>query len=238
MEAPAGKTATVKVNAGAPVASTSSAQVGPGTAGSPTDVTITLRDAVGQSGDRCGREDRGHRERREQRERPRGETGGGAYVFRYTPLVAGTDLVRVRVGGADVPGSPFSSAVSPGPADAGHTTADRAGELRLLHRTFTVTVRDAQGNLRRPWRGRGGHHRRGRSRSVVTDNGNGIYSADIRSAAQFGTLYRDHHGQRGGDKWKSVHDVQGVLAAVDPVAGRDAILPPPALVVKLVDTLS
>ncbi len=170
-----GQTATVTVNAGRPVASLSSAQVGPGTAGAPTQVTISLRDAsnnpVAGAGDKIsvtvsGANTAGG---------PVSETGGGNYTFSYTPVTTGTDQVRVRVDGTDVPGSPFSSAVSAGPADAAHTTANVPRNF-LFATTITVTAKDANDNLLN----RGGDvvaitYEAG---SVpVTDNGDGTYQA-------------------------------------------------------------
>ena len=73
------------------------------------------------------------------------ETGGGNYTFSYTPVTTGTDQVRVQVNGSDVPGSPFSSTVSAGPADAAHTTANVPQNF-LFSTTITVTAKDANDN--------------------------------------------------------------------------------------------
>lgn len=171
----AGQTATVTVNAGQPVASASSAQVGAGTAGAATQVTITLRDAsnnpVTGAGDKISVTVSGAN----TASGPVSETGGGAYTFSYTPLKTGTDQVRVRVSGSDVPGSPFSSTVSAGPADAAHTTAN-VPRTFLFATAITVTAKDANDNPLN----RGGDvvaitYEAGSV--AVTDNGDGTYKA-------------------------------------------------------------
>ncbi len=171
----AGKTATVKVAAGPPVASTSSAQVGPGTAGTPTDVVVSLRDAFGNPVTNAAGTISVPVSGANTTNGAVTEIGGGDYRARYTPLTSGTDQVRVLVDGADVPGSPFSSVVSPGPADAGKSTAN-VPQTFFFSTTITVTTVDAQGNLL----GRGGDtvaisYEGGPV--TVTDNGNGTYTA-------------------------------------------------------------
>jgi hypothetical protein len=183
----AGKTATVKVNAGTPVAGNSSAQVGAGTAGQQTEVTITLRDASGNPVTGAPGSIAVTVSGANNASGPVTETGGGGYVFRYTPVVTGTDQVRVLVGGADVPGSPFSSMVGAGPADGAQTTADVPSSFNFSA-AITVTARDAGGNLL----GRGGDavamsYEEGAV--SVTDNGNGTYSATFSPSAQFTTYH-------------------------------------------------
>ena len=177
------QTATVTVTAGPPVASASSAQVGAGTAGAATSVTINLRDAsgnpvtggAGKIAVNVGGANSGGG--------AVSETGNGAYVFTYTPLKAGTDQIRIRVDGTDIPGSPFSSAVSPGPANAAHTTASVGDATFFNPATFIVTVRDAQDNPL----GHGGDavavnvDRQGAL--TVSDNGDGTYSATFAPTA-------------------------------------------------------
>jgi hypothetical protein len=182
-----GKSATVKVAAGDPVASNSSAEVGGGTSGRQTEVRITLRDAsnnpvAGAPGSIAVSVSGAN-----NASGPVSDAGGGGYVFRYTPVVAGTDQVRVQVNGADVPGSPFSSTVSPGAADGGQTTAVVPASFNFSA-PITVTARDANGNLL---------NRGGDAVSIsseegavgVTDNGNGTYSATFAPSAQFTTYH-------------------------------------------------
>jgi adhesin/invasin len=139
--------ATVTVVPGAPVASASAAAVPAGTAGTPTQIGVTLKDqfgnpvpgAAGQitvavSGANpvagVDIEDR----------------GGGAYHAGYRPVHIGVDQVDVRVGGQAVPGSPFSSAVSPGAPDPGRTTADVPDGTFGQTLEFVVHVADSEGN--------------------------------------------------------------------------------------------
>jgi hypothetical protein len=80
------------------------------------------------------------------------DQGGGAYRVSYTPLVAGTDQITVRVDGTPVPGSPFASVVAPGAASPATTTAAVPALWRLFVDSgdvpVVITVRDAQGNVR------------------------------------------------------------------------------------------
>jgi hypothetical protein len=140
-------TATVNVVAGPPDAARASASVPNGSAGSATQIQVTLQDqfgnpvagAAGQiavavsganSNGRVSVSDR----------------GGGTYVASYTPTEVGTDQVDVRVGGAPVPGSPFSSTVVAGAADPEHTTADVPDGLFAQPLEIVVHVADALGN--------------------------------------------------------------------------------------------
>jgi hypothetical protein len=175
------QTATVTVVAGAPVAGNSSASVPNGTAGVATTMSILLKDAIGNavagaagsigvvisgpnSGTAVSLED----------------LGGGQYRAAYTPTVAGNDLVDIRVGGAPIPGSPFTSAVAPGLVSPGASTATvtRSGDL-FANINVVVTARDAQGNPT----GRGGDivliSVNGSSPVTATDRGNGTYDAAI-----------------------------------------------------------
>ena len=117
------QTATVTVAAGPPVASASTAQVGPGTAGAATVVTVNLFDAAGNPVTGAAAKIQVNVGGANSGGGPVSETGGGAYAFSYTPAKVGTDQIRIRVDGTDIPGSPFASAVSPGPSDPAHTTA-------------------------------------------------------------------------------------------------------------------
>jgi len=179
----ADQTVTVTVTAGSPVASASTAQVGAGTAGIATDVTIDLRDAAGNPVTGAAGKIQVNVTGANSAGGPVGETGGGAYLFRYTPTRAGLDQVRVRVDGIEVPGSPFSSAVSPGPADAAHTDAAVPAQVSVFGPpvTIVVTARDAENNLV----GHGGDKvvisvDRGQGDLPVTDVGDGTYTATFR----------------------------------------------------------
>ena len=171
------QTATVTVTAGPPDASASSAQVGPGTAGAATSVAITLHDAAGNPVPGAAGKVSVNVGGANSAGGPVNDTGGGTYVFTYTPVRTGTDEIRVRVDGADVAGTPLSSVVSAGPSDPGHTTADLPSATLFNPTTFTVSVRDAQGNPV----GHGGDavviNVETFGGQVVTDNGDGTYRA-------------------------------------------------------------
>jgi hypothetical protein len=144
----------VAVSPGPPAAERSSASVSEGRAGEATSITIRLRDefdtdvegaaeqiavSVDGANPLSGLEV--------------SDEGGGSYSASYVPTRTGSDVIDVRVAGASLPGSPYTSVVSPGPADPSTTTAvvTRAGVFFSLV-TVEVTTRDAHGNLL----GRGG----------------------------------------------------------------------------------
>jgi Invasin, domain 3/Bacterial Ig-like domain (group 1) len=183
------QTAKVTVTAGPPVASNSSAEVGPGTAGAPTQVTINLKDAAGNPVTGAANKISVSVGGANNASGPASETGGGAYVFSYTPTAVGTDEVTVKVDGVGVPGSPFSSAVSPGPADAAKSQASVQPNW-IFATTFSVTVFDAQGNAI----GHGGENVAMSIEEVgqlpVTDNGDGTYSANFAPGSA-GTYHLD-----------------------------------------------
>ncbi len=170
--------ATVNVVAGAPDASRASASVGNGTAGSPTQVQIALQDqfgnpAAGAAGQIAvsvsGTNSTGNL--------PVTDQGGGSYVATYTPTEVGTDQIDVRVGGAEVPGSPLTSTVAPGAADPEQTTADVPDGAFGQPLEIIVHVADAQGNPL----GRGGDQVEVTIENAVTlpvqDRGDGTYRA-------------------------------------------------------------
>jgi hypothetical protein len=169
--------------------------VSAGTAGSATDVEITLQDQFGNPGGgatgqivvsvsganpvaNVGVTDR----------------GGGSYRATYTPVRTGTDQVDVRVAGQPVPGSPFASVVVAGAADPGKTTADVPPDGQYLDPLeIVVHVADAQGNPL----GRGGDLVKVTIQGVadlsVQDNGDGSYRVPRSSLARSWT-FRSTHG--------------------------------------------
>ncbi|MGH3379889.1 MAG: Ig-like domain-containing protein [Actinoallomurus sp.] len=177
------QTATVTVTAGPPVASASTAQVGAGTAGTATAVTINLRDAASNPVTGAAAKIAVNVGGANSGGGTVSETGNGGYLFTYTPLKVGTDQIRIRVDGADIPGSPFSSTISPGAANAAHTTAAVGDATLFQSATFVVTARDAQDNPV----GHGGDavkiNVEQKGDLTVTDNGNGTYSAVFAPSA-------------------------------------------------------
>lgn len=172
------QTATVTVSAGVPAASTSSATVPAGRAGQATTVEILLNDVLGNpvvgaataiALSITGANNVGGVAASDQ--------GGGRYTARYTPRIAGTDQVAIRVSGAALAGSPFSSQVEPGPANPATSTA--AVTASLFGVAAVVTARDAQGNPV----GVGGEtvlvSVDGGTPVTAEDNGNGTYEASV-----------------------------------------------------------
>ncbi|MBA3319430.1 MAG: Ig-like domain-containing protein [Gemmatimonadales bacterium] len=175
------QTATVTVVAGAPVAGNSSASVPNGTAGAATVMSIQLHDAFGNPVEGA----RGSIAVTITGTNPGAavsieEQDGGRYRASYTPRFVGNDLVEVRVSGAGIPGSPFASAVAPGPVSPAASTATvtRSGDL-FANIDVVVTARDAQGNPT----GRGGDvvliTVNGSPPIGAVDRGNGTYDASI-----------------------------------------------------------
>lgn len=171
--------ATVTVGAATPAAANSSATVpGNGTAGQTTVIEIVLRDAFGNLAPGrassialtiSGANNVGTLTATDQ--------GAGRYRVSYNPIVAGVDFVDIRVGGAAVPGSPFTSTVAPGPVSASASTAEVS--WNFFNVNAVVTARDAQGNPV----GVGGDivvvTPSGVAPVTATDQGNGTYVASI-----------------------------------------------------------
>jgi hypothetical protein len=146
---PIAETATVTVAAGTPSATRSGATVPAGAAGQGTTVEIRLRDAQGN--DVAGRASAiavSVSGANPKSSLSVTDQGGGRYTAAYTPTKAGTDRVEVRVSGTAVSGSPFSSAVRAGPADAGGSaaTVPACVEVSQLPARITITAFDAFGN--------------------------------------------------------------------------------------------
>ncbi|MBA3260578.1 MAG: Ig-like domain-containing protein, partial [Gemmatimonadales bacterium] len=140
-------TATVTVTGGSPAAGNSQAGVPNGVAGRATVIEIRLGDAFGNPvAGAPGAIAVAVSGANPATGLPVEEVGGGLYRVRYTPTVAGTDLVSVQVNSAAVTGSPFTSQVAPGPVDPASSTA----QVSRTPSIFTiidvlVTARDAQG---------------------------------------------------------------------------------------------
>eukprot|EP00899_Mesostigma_viride_P003583 jgi/Mesvir1/13225/Mv12753-RA.2 len=103
-----------------------------------------------------------------------------AFVVTYTSATVGTAEVAVRVGGAHIPGSPFNVRVLAGPTSAPSITLagpGATGAVKGVPVAFTITARDAAGNVRT----QGGDDFSvlvpGASSATVRDNGDGTYDA-------------------------------------------------------------
>ena len=185
------QTATVTVVAGAPSAATSSATVPNGRAGEPTTIEILLKDAFGSpAAGRASAITLSISGANNVGVLAASDQGGGRYTVRYTPQAAGTDKVTIQVSGGPLSGSPFSSAVAPGPvspqASTATVTATFVGFFGFpaWRIDAVVTARDAFGNPT----GRDGDTVRmsvdGRSPVTAIDRGDGTYVAsDITSGS-------------------------------------------------------
>jgi adhesin/invasin len=174
------QTATVTVSAGQPSASTSSATVPNGRAGETTTIEILLKDAVGNSvAGGASAIDLSISGANNVGGRAAADQGGGRYTVAYTPQVAGTDRVAIRVSGNALAGSPFPSQVEPGPANPATSTAEISASFFGVG--AIVTARDAQGNPV----GRGGETVvmtvDGGTPVTATDLGDGTYRAAVIS---------------------------------------------------------
>jgi adhesin/invasin len=177
-------TATVTVTGGQPSAANSSATVGDGTAGTPTVIAVQLADqfgnpVAGQAAEIVVQVTGANPLTAGAAQ----DLGGGAYRVTYTPVSAGVDQVAVRVDGAGVPGSPFASTVAPGAASPATTTTAVPALWRLFVNQgdvpVVVTVRDAQGNVRRGLTDEVTVQVDGGSPFAATSNGDGTYRADF-----------------------------------------------------------
>jgi hypothetical protein len=114
------------------------------------------------------------------------DRGDGNYSASYKPIQAGTDQVHVRVGGDELSGSPFSSAVAAGPASPATTTAtlSRTGFF-FVQVIIVVITRDAQGNLLARGGDRVDVQLNGEAIGSLQDNQDGTYSGS------FGTFASD-----------------------------------------------
>jgi Bacterial Ig-like domain (group 1) len=181
----------ITVTAGPPVAGASSASVPNGVAGTPTPIQIHATDQFGNpaTGAAAGISV-GVAGANPTSGLPITEVGAGAYSASYVPVHSGGDQIVVQVGGAAVPGSPFSSTVAPGPTDPAHSTAEVSAIPNVFYFTIrvVVTARDTQGNPR----GAGGDRALvsvdGAPPTAANDNGDGTYLAESLSFSAVHTV--------------------------------------------------
>jgi adhesin/invasin len=180
-------TATVTVTPGPPSGTRTSVTVPNGAVSTATEISIALQDEFGNAlPDAKGQIAVSVSGANSVGNVGVDDLGGGSYRAVYTPAKAGTDLVSVTVGGQVVVGSPFTSIVAAGPADANHTTANVPKEVGLFNPSenpvhITVSTADAFGNPV----GHGGSQvtvtvqleRDVVAVPVVTDVGDGTYTA-------------------------------------------------------------
>ena len=156
----------------------SAVQVRNGSAGTPTPITIRLKDAFGNpindAGNKLtiGVEGANPTANLEVK-----DEGNGAYSASYTPVHAGHDVISVQFQGQPLAGGHFESTVTPGPADPGTSTARvTSNGVFFISVRVEITVRDAQGNPV----GHGGDRvtliPNGGNSRTAKDNGDGTYS--------------------------------------------------------------
>jgi hypothetical protein len=139
---------TSVVGAGPPSPSTTTASVpATGAAGSPTTITITVRDqndnvVTGQAANLVVSVTGANTVTAPQPT----DNGDGTYTTSYTPTVAGTDNVAITLSGTAISGSPYASVVAAGPPSPTNTTASVPGGVVGTATGIVITVRDAGGN--------------------------------------------------------------------------------------------
>jgi filamin len=139
--------ANVTVTAGPPDASRTSVSVPNGSAGTPTEVLVSLQDQFGNPvGGSAGQIAVAVSGANRKDNVPVEDRGDGSYRASYTPALTGTDQIEVRVGGTPAPGSPFTSTVVAGAASPGRTTADVPDGQFAQPLEIIVHVADALGN--------------------------------------------------------------------------------------------
>jgi hypothetical protein len=173
------------VGAGAASAAQSTASVPAGTAGSPTTVTITVRDANGNV--RTATNDAGllavNVTGANTATPAVASAGSGTYTASYTPTVTGTDNFAITLSSTGIGGGPYSSVVSPGAISAATSvvTASDSTVPALGSVTLTLQAKDANGNNRTlggsavVFTGTGGTSTW--TIGATSDNGNGTYTA-------------------------------------------------------------
>jgi adhesin/invasin len=143
-------TATVRVTAGTPVASQSTATVPGGTAGQVTTIEIHLKDSQGNAVE--GRRDAiavAISGANTVNQVPISEEGSGTYKASYTPQKSGSDAITVKVLGTSLPGS-LSSTVVAGPPSPKTSTVDMPSHVTIFPNQLPVRIKitafDALGN--------------------------------------------------------------------------------------------
>ena len=143
--------AVVTVSVAGATASQSVATVPPGTAGALTTVIIQARDAQGNNLTAGGAAvDVTVSGANTVAQFAATDNGNGTYTATYTPTVAGTDALTIRLGGAPIGGSPYSSVVSAGALNNFFVEQSGGGAIgsQVAGASFSIriTARDASGN--------------------------------------------------------------------------------------------
>ncbi|NBC25997.1 MAG: hypothetical protein GVY08_03980 [Bacteroidetes bacterium] len=116
-DTPQGSSQPFDIVPAAPAPAGSSAEVPNGTAGEPTDISISINDSFGNPvpgvADAISLSISGSNSASPEVS----GTGDGIYMASYTPTTAGIDRIEIEINGEPISGSPFSSTVGPGLPD-------------------------------------------------------------------------------------------------------------------------
>ncbi|MFL5462287.1 MAG: Ig-like domain-containing protein [Gemmatimonadales bacterium] len=168
----------IAVRPGPPSAEESAVQVPDGSAGSPTSITIRLKDEFGNPISDAATDIAISIDGANPTSNlPVIEEGNGSYSASYVPVHTGRDVISLQFRGEPLRGGRFESNVSPGPADAKASTARvTTNGVFFISVQVVVTARDAHGNLV----GHGGNEvtviPNGGKPRTAKDNGGGIYT--------------------------------------------------------------
>lgn len=147
------QTPTITVTPGsADPGGTSAVVPATGTAGIASSISVTVKDAFGNPVSVGGAVVTVLVTGANSATAPVTDHGNGIYTARYTPSTSGTDAVAIRLNGAAINGSPFSSVIGPGSVSGSMSTVTAAPSSVTVSAggnqiTITVTARDAFGNF-------------------------------------------------------------------------------------------
>lgn len=119
-----------------------------GTAGEPSEITITVEDPFGnrveEAADGLSISVSGANDINNVS--PVRDGGNGVYSASYTPKKTGLDRINIRLNGSQISGSPFNSTVEPGPA--AEFTFNKISSPQRAGESFSITISalDTEGN--------------------------------------------------------------------------------------------
>ena len=167
------------ITPGAVSAANSVATVPNGTAGSTTTITIQGKDANGNNVTTGGATISIAISGANTATPSATDNGDGTYTATYPPTATGNDFVAITLNGGTISGSPYTSVVSAGAVSLSQSTASVPAGTAGQVTTITVTVRDANGNVRTAGGDTVTITVTGANSATpsVTDNGDGTYTA-------------------------------------------------------------
>ncbi len=170
-----GPTNTFNISAAPADPANSTATVPAGTAGTVTNIVVTVNDAfdnprngqvvaISVSGSNLASP-------------AVTDVGNGTYTAAYTPTAAGSDNVAITLNTVAISGSPYTSVVSAGAADPANSTATVPAGTAGAATNIVVTVNDASGNPKTGETVVISVSGSNLASPAVTDVGNGTYTA-------------------------------------------------------------